>query len=145
MMAPKRKPASSRPVVVKAPQEFVISSGMIKWVVSIVGGLLVAYTGWKVVWDDIRTYWRLETIQQAKDKETETKLKAVAQRAEVGRAWVFYSIADAKAFNAQQWATFCKALKLPSDACDQLKEQARQYHEEAVAAKSSANEAGKDK
>ena len=141
-----KKPAVVRRVAeIKPPQEFVISAGMIKWVVGVVGGIFVAYAGWKVVWDDIRTYWRLETIQQAKDKETETRLKAVTQRAEVGRAWLFYSIADAKAFNAQQWSVFCKALKLPADACDQLKEQANQYRQEATAAKSTANEAGKEK
>lgn len=144
-MTTKRKAVTIRTAEPKPPQEFVISAGMIKWAVGVIGGLFVAYAGWKVVWDDIKTYWRLEAVQQAKDKETEVKLKAIAQRADVGRAWLFYSIADAKAFNAQQWATFCKALRLPQDACDQLRDQSKQYHDEANQAKSDANAAGKEK
>ncbi len=107
--------------------------------------MVTFYTGWKVVWDDIKNYWRQEAIQQVKDKETETKLKAITTKAEVGRAWLFYSITDAKAFNAKQWSLFCKALKLPVDSCAQLKEEASNYQDEAAKAKQSALEAGKDK
>lgn len=142
---PKAKVIVKEPVTPPAvPVEFTLSSRTIKMFIGALVAFAALYGGWKVVWDDIRTFWRLEATQLVKDKDTEAKLKAISTKAEVGRAWVFSSIANANAFNAQQWATFCKALRLPEDACAQLKEQATQFRQEATAAKAAAMAAGKD-
>ena len=137
-----RNVRKSRPPKIAA-EPFVITASMIKWLVGVIGGIVVAYAGWKVVWDDIRTYWRLEQVQQQKDKETEQKLKTIAQKAEVGRAWVFFSITDFKAEWREQQVDDCRSKK--GNDCARLSEKAAAARTEAAAAKAAALETGKDK
>lgn len=149
------------------PQEFVISAGMIKWTVGIVGGILTVVVAWFAVWDRIDSHWRLESVQAANDKRIDADLKAtkdkaaddfkiavakaeqdtkaLAQRAEVGRAWVRASVIETKAYTAAGFARICRALKLPAEECDKQKEEAAQFKVEATAAKTEALTAGKDR
>jgi hypothetical protein len=151
-MPPRKTPQSPEP---PAKQEFTISAGMIKWLAGFVGLVLTAVVAWFAVWDRIDTHWRLETVQAARDKDTATQIaavkdkaeadtKALAKKAEVGRAWLFYGLADGKAYTAAQFARVCKALKLPADDCERQKEDATRFQRDADAAKQTAAATGKD-
>lgn len=145
------------------PKEFTISAGMIKWVVSVVGSLIVLVGGWFVVWDRIDTHWRLEQVQAAKDKEyaaelhridndvkaakekAEADTKLLAKKAEVGRAWVVWSIVDTKADISTKLVALCKGLKLSQSECDRWAEDARRAASEAERKKSAAEDSSKEK
>jgi dipeptide/tripeptide permease len=132
------------------PQTFEISIGMVKWIVGFAVTGVGLVTGWFVVWDRIDGHWRQESVQIAKDRESEAKEKqihaeiaAVSKKAEVGRAWVLWSVQDTKAYTAAQFAMICRALKQPE--CAQKDTDAAQFRQDASEAKRSASEAGKDK
>ena len=138
------------------PQEFVISAGMIKWTVGIVGAILTCIVAWFAVWDRIDSHWRLESVQAANDKridadilaaklKAEQDTKSLAQKAEVGRAWVRASVIETKAYTAAGFARNCRALKLPAEECEKQKEEAASFKTEATAAKQDALNAGKDR
>ncbi len=129
-------------------QTFEVSIGMVRWVVGAVVTVIAALTGWFVVWDRIDGHWRQESVQIAKDKEAEAKEKqlrseiaAVNKKAEVGRAWVLWSVQDTKAYTAAQFAMICRALKQAE--CAQKDNDAAQFRQDASEAKRSASEAGK--
>ncbi len=160
-MTTKRK-APARVRVVRAAQpaqpaaEFTISSNLIKWTVGIVGALLSVVVAWFAVWDRIDSHWRLETVQAANDKridndiksavqKAEQDTKAMATKAEVGRAWVRSSVIETKAYTASGFARICKALKIPGDECEHQKTEAEQFRVEAADAKRDALNAGKEK
>jgi hypothetical protein len=133
-----------------APQEFTISAGMIKWAVGIIGGVLTVLVAWFAVWDRIDTHWRLESVASQKEKEQAThdkqvdlQIQSVAKRAEIGRAWVIYNVADGKAYTAAQFARICRALTLPADECARQDADALGFRQEATEAKRQAAEAGK--
>ncbi len=149
-MPPKRTPPRA------LPTEFTVSSKFIGWAIGVLAGLLGAIIAWNQLWDRIDSRWRLETIQAAQDKKiaadiaavkdkAETDTKRLAQRAEQGRAWLFWSITDSKAQSADQWATVCASLKLPVDTCGKFKQNAENLRQEALAAKRDATDASKDK
>lgn len=128
----------------RAGDRYTISVGAIRWGLGILTSLVVGYGAWKtVIWDDVKTYWRQEAIAAAKDKETDTKFKQLASDAQRGRAWLFWSVNDMKAQQQRQWAAACPALKQPTDVCEQWKADAKQYAEDAAAAKREAQKVGK--
>lgn len=133
---------------------FTFTSGQVKWVVGILGGLLALFLAWDQVWQKIEAHWRLEAVQAAKDKQLDTQMKSIedkaandskqiARRAEIGRAWLFYNLSDFRADNTQQWAQVCTALKQPPEVCQKWQADAAQLRQEAADAKRQANEAGK--
>ena len=137
-----------------AEPSFVFTSGQVKWALGLLAGLAALIIGWQQVWERFETHWRLETIQASQDKRIDADIKAVrekaeadtkalARRAEVGRAWLFYSIGDFRADNSQQWAQVCPALKQPPEVCAKWLADAQQYRQEAADAKRQATEAGK--
>lgn len=158
MAAAKKKPAR---VVVRNDEgptsnDFAISARVLWWVGGGIGALLVGVVSWFTIWDRIDTHWRLESIQTAKDKEiaatvqaardkAESDVKQLTRRAEVGRAWLFWSINDSKADNAGRWSEACKVLKWPQQICSRYEADAMRYRQEEIEAKRTATEAGKDK
>lgn len=145
-MTTRKKPVAQ----LEPPQEFTVSAGMIKWGVGIIGGLLTVLVAWFAVWDRIDTHWRLESVASQKEKEQAThdkqvdmQIQQVAKRAEVGRAWVLFSVADGKAYTAAQFARICRALRLPSDECIRQDADAQAFRQESIEAKRQAAEAGK--
>ncbi len=146
-----------------ARQEFVISAGLIKWAISIGGGLVVLIGGWFVIWDRVDTHWRLEQVQAAKDKEyaaevkrldndvkaarekAESDTKILAKKAETGRAWVLWGITDTKAYTASQFVRICHALKLPNEECARQEAEASAFRQEAADNKRTAQTTGQDK
>lgn len=158
-MAVKTKPRDRRvlPVAVEPPpKEFTISASLIKWAIGAVAGLLTAIVTWFAVWDRIDTHWRLETIQAAQDKKIEADIKSarekadadtkrLAQRAEVGRSWLFYAVVDGKALTASYMLEMCKAMKRPEEVCSRFAKDETKFTQQAEQARSAAAEAGKEK
>lgn len=137
-----------------AEPSFVLTSGQLKWALGVLAALFGVYLAWTQIWDRFETHWRLETIQSARDKQIDSEIKAtkdkaeadtkqLARRAEVGRAWLFYSLGDFRADNSQQWAQVCPALKQPPEVCAKWAADAQQYRQEAADAKRAATESGK--
>jgi hypothetical protein len=147
MTKPKPKPRQTvvqRKVIEPPRQELTFRASTVKWLIGTLASLFLLYGGWKVVWSDIDNHWRQEVIQVAKDKETDAKVKALAQKAESGRAWLFWGLGDFKASNQKQWAAVCPALKQSPDVCAQWKADALQYQQEAADAKRDATNIGKE-
>lgn len=139
-----------------APQEFVVTSSQIKWLVGILATVITIVVGWFAVWDRIDSHWRLESVQAANDKridadivaakaKAEQDTKLLAQKAEIGRAWVRLSVIETKAYTAAGFARICRALKLPVEECEKQKEEAAAFKAEATAAKTEALNAGKER
>lgn len=133
-----------------------LSPAAIKWGLSAVAAVLGVIVVWWQVWDRIDAHWRLETVQAAQDKalkadiqaakdKADADVKELARRAEVGRAWLFWSVTDGKAVNTSQWAELCKFLKRPGDVCVKYEQDAAAYRQEAVEAKRAATAAGREK
>lgn len=157
-MARARKTIRRRPAIRRddGDPSFAVTSRQIKWAIGLLGGIVGLYLGWQQVWDRFDAHWRLESIQATQDKSVQIQMKAIedkasaetkaiARRAEVGRAWLLYSLGDFRADNGQQWAQVCPALKQPPEVCEKWKQDAQQARQEAMDAKRQANEAGKDK
>lgn len=137
-----------------AEPSFMFTSGQLKWALGVLAGLFGLYLAWTQIWDRFEAHWRLETIQTVRDKQIDSEIKAtkdkaesdtkaLARRAEVGRAWLFYSLGDFRANNSQQWAQVCPALKQPREVCEKWAADAQQYRQEAADAKRQATESGK--
>lgn len=134
---------------------FAVNSRQLKWVLGILTSIIAVYFGWQQAWDRYEAHWRLESVQAAKDKQIEAQMKAIedkataenkalARRAEVGRAWLFYSLGDFRADNSQQWAQVCSALKQPPEVCEKWKADAQTARQEAAEARRAATATGKD-
>lgn len=145
--------------------QIVLSPSSIKWILSVLGTLVAFVIGYWTLWDRVQASldarWRLESVQQAKDREqeahyaridaaikaertqSEAELKALAKRAEQGRAWVLWSVIDSRALNTEQFAVICNSLKRPGEVCLKFERDAMQYRQEAQEAKRAAQEAGK--
>lgn len=150
-----RKPAPARQQA-RRSDEFVVSSRMIRWAIGFVGAALAAIVAWFTIWDRIDSHWRLETVQKAQDAKqkaeldalrdkTDSDMKQLAKRAEVGRAWVLWSVMDSKATNATQFSEICKSLKRPGEVCAKYEQDAVQFRQEASDAKRAAQDAAKEK
>lgn len=133
-----------------------INPRWVKWGIGVITGMFGLFLAVLAVWDRVESHWRLESIQKSNDQKiaadfkaardkSDADNKALARRAESGRAWLFWSVADAKAVNASQWAELCKFLKRPGDMCARYERDAEQYREEAAAAKRAAQDVGKEK
>jgi hypothetical protein len=156
---PKNRRRKEKSVVVVDEHGFsrlAFSPAFIKWAIGVVAGLFAAIVAWNSLVDRIENHWRLESIQTTKDAKVDADIKsardkaeqdtkALARRAEVGRAWLFYSLGDFRANNSQQWAQVCPALKQPREVCERWAADAAQHRQEAAEAKRSATDAGKDK
>lgn len=135
---------------------FSISSRNFKWTIGVLATLIGIYLGWQQAWERYEAHWRLESVQSAKDKQIETQMKAIeekaaaetkalARRAEVGRAWLLYSLGDFRADNGQQWAQVCPALKQPPEVCEKWRADAAAARQEATEAQRAARAAGSNK
>lgn len=131
------KPRKKQPVVEEPqPVDVVHVASSIKWVIGAVGAVLGLLVAWYIVQDRIDSHWRLETVQTVKDKEVEVKLRTLAQKAEVGRAWLFVAITDFKADWREQQADDCREQKKPN--CARSESAALQARAEAQDAKRNA-------
>lgn len=134
---------------------FVFTPRQVKWAIGLAAAIVGLYLGWQQAWDRYEAHWRLESVQKSKDKQIESEMKgiadkaaadnkALARRAEVGRAWLFFSLNDFRADNGQQWAQVCPALKQPPEVCEKWKADAQVARQEATEARRAATAAGKD-
>lgn len=80
---------------------------------------------------------------KAQHDESEKGLKQMAVRAEVGRAWLFWSMTDLKAEQRERYVQLCKFLKWPSAECEKAQLEAVRARQEEMDAKRSAQNAGK--
>jgi hypothetical protein len=158
-VAKPRRRKNEKPVVVvdeNGLSRIAFSPSFIKWAIGVAAGLVGLVVAWNSLVDRIENHWRLESIQTAKDAKVDADIKAardkaeqdtkaLARRAEVGRAWLFYSLGDFRANSSQQWAQVCPALKQPREVCERWAADAMQARQEAAEAKRSATDAGKDK
>lgn len=167
MPARKTKPQQQAPRPAPSGRDFTITAGTIKWVVGVIlgfGALVTLYwQGSDRVTSALDARWRLEQVQASKDKEfaaemkrvdsdiksarekEEQDIKALAKKAEVGRAWVLWRVIDGNANTAASFARICRALKLPADECARQDSDALMVRQEAAEAKRAATDAGKDK
>jgi len=148
---------------VPTAKDFRVTANTIKWIVGCilgVGSLLFLY--WAVT-DKLDARWRLEQVQAAKDKEYAAELKrvdsevkaardkaeldtkALAAKAEQGRAWLQWSVVDTRADISTKLALLCRGLKLTQSECDRWADDARRTQDEAARKKTAAEESGKGK
>ena len=139
-------PPPPQPGIVMSPEfKAQLKATLMRWAVGLVIGGLTIYGGWKVMWVDIRDYWRQESVAKEKDDENARKLKehadkderdlaastkdlkadiakqsadlaSYAKAADLGRSWVVSTVSRMNVRFAQQALIDCKKKnKTPED------------------------------
>lgn len=118
-----------------APVDVVhVSAGLIRWLVGIIGGILLAIGAWFVVWDRIEAHW-----------VTTAKFKSHQGTDGQKFAWIIFSIQDFRAAAASKWAEDCRNQKRPESECQRLEREANSLTQQALDLKKEAAATTKEK
>lgn len=118
-----------------APVDVVhVSAGLIRWLVGIIGGILLAIGAWFVVWDRIEAHW--VTTSKFKNHQGNDGQKF---------AWIIFSIQDFRAAAAAKWAEDCRNQKRPEAECARLEREATTLAGQAGDLKKEAAATSKEK